>query len=282
MTAIEIELNHCRSVKTGVFNLIEVPEKATGHSTTSSNSPAAVDVFGQYISTSVGVPVLKKQPECVCPNCQRNMAASRFAPHLEKCMGMGRNSSRLASRRLATNSKDSYRETGGNDDEDDEQDEDWIEPGSSRSSSVGPSGSGSHSGGLGLGSKRRQRDKNSPRRTHKGKHHGSRGTSGETTPLEGSVTPPSSFDQLSIEERSQWLSTICGVASTTNRKICTRSTRCPIHTDTQRREVRIRWLSPGAPGLEGSEETHVDIDRYSIVVKSEGIKGFEAKFFIIF
>ena len=50
-----------------------------------------VDVFGQ-------VPT-KKQYECVCPNCQRNLAASRFAPHLEKCMGMGRNSSRIASRR---------------------------------------------------------------------------------------------------------------------------------------------------------------------------------------
>ena len=52
-----------------------------------------VDVFGQ--------PPTKKQFECVCPNCQRNMAASRFAPHLEKCMGMGRNSSRIASRRQA-------------------------------------------------------------------------------------------------------------------------------------------------------------------------------------
>ena len=50
-----------------------------------------VDVFGN-------VPT-KKQLECVCPNCQRNLAASRFAPHLEKCMGMGRNSSRIASRR---------------------------------------------------------------------------------------------------------------------------------------------------------------------------------------
>ena len=33
---------------------------------------------------------------------------SRFAPHLEKCMGMGRNSSRVASRRLATK-ESSYR-----------------------------------------------------------------------------------------------------------------------------------------------------------------------------
>ena len=55
------------------------------------NSPG-LDIFGQsrYI---------KKQYECVCPNCQRTLAASRFAPHLEKCMGMGRISSRIASRR---------------------------------------------------------------------------------------------------------------------------------------------------------------------------------------
>lgn len=39
--------------------------------------------------------------ECVCPSCDRNVAAIRFAPHLEKCMGMGRNSSRIATRRIA-------------------------------------------------------------------------------------------------------------------------------------------------------------------------------------
>jgi len=49
-----------------------------------------VDVFGN--------PPAKKQLECICPHCQRNLAASRFAPHLEKCMGMGRNSSRIARR----------------------------------------------------------------------------------------------------------------------------------------------------------------------------------------
>lgn len=72
-----------------------------------------VDVFGQLPA--------KKQYECICPNCDRNLAASRFAPHLEKCMGMGRNSSRIASRRIATNTgkKTSDVESDDNDDEND-------------------------------------------------------------------------------------------------------------------------------------------------------------------
>src|SRR6218665_501848 len=51
-----------------------------------------LDVFGQ-------VPTTRKQNDCICPNCHRNMAESRFAPHLEKCMGMGGSIPRVASRR---------------------------------------------------------------------------------------------------------------------------------------------------------------------------------------
>ena len=51
-----------------------------------------LDVFGQATST-------KKQYDCQCPNCHRSLAASRFAPHLEKCMGMGGNVTRVARRR---------------------------------------------------------------------------------------------------------------------------------------------------------------------------------------
>ena len=49
-----------------------------------------LDVFGQPLSK-------KKQLNCICPQCGRNLAASRLAPHLEKCMGMGRLSARAAS-----------------------------------------------------------------------------------------------------------------------------------------------------------------------------------------
>lgn len=43
---------------------------------------------------------IKKTQECVCPNCDRAVAATRFAPHLETCMGMGRNRFRNATRRV--------------------------------------------------------------------------------------------------------------------------------------------------------------------------------------
>eukprot|EP00094_Tigriopus_californicus_P007078 TCALIF_06814-PA protein Name:"Similar to ATXN7L3 Ataxin-7-like protein 3 (Homo sapiens)" AED:0.12 eAED:0.12 QI:0/0.66/0.75/0.75/1/1/4/965/294 len=218
-----------RAAKVGLLCVLEgVSEYTAGES--SSNANTGMDVFGQTITTSVGVPTLKKQPECVCPKCQRNLAASRFAPHLEKCMGMGRNSSRLASRRLATNSKETYRDH--HEDEDDAEDEDWLEPDKVKQP-------------------RRKRDRNSPRRNKAGGR-------GPTTLQDGSVTPPANYDVLSIEERSCWLSSNCGVISSTSRKICSRSTRCPVHTDTQRREIRIRWLSQHP-----DEETHVDIDSFT-------------------
>lgn len=50
-----------------------------------------LDVFGQPLARP------KKQLNCTCPQCGRNIGASRLAPHLEKCMGMGRLSSRSAS-----------------------------------------------------------------------------------------------------------------------------------------------------------------------------------------
>ena len=177
-----------RSVKTGTYLLAEIDDDettkksaGTGQSITSINPDGqlavtgayALDVFGQAVSTTSGVPALKKQCECVCPNCQRNLAASRFAPHLEKCMGMGRNSSRIASRRLAISTKESvgYREDM---DEgcDNIEDEDWIEPGSR----------GHHSNSS--TSSRRKRDKNSPRR-NRSRHTASSSLSGGSNSRNG-------------------------------------------------------------------------------------------------
>ncbi|KHN74816.1 SAGA-associated factor 11 -like protein [Toxocara canis] len=74
----------------------------------------------------------QKNMEVYCDECRRTIAASRFAPHLEKCMGMGRNSSRVARRRLAnyvcslkgSSSTGRLRDSVGRDSDMDRSDED--------------------------------------------------------------------------------------------------------------------------------------------------------------
>lgn len=63
----------------------------------------------------------RKTGKCTCPNCDNVVTANRFATHLEKCLGMGRNSSRLASQRISNNAaRDRQNSRSG-----DENDEDW-------------------------------------------------------------------------------------------------------------------------------------------------------------
>ncbi|XP_041371972.1 ataxin-7-like protein 3 isoform X4 [Gigantopelta aegis] len=172
-----------------------------------------VDVFGQ-------VPT-KKQFECVCPHCQRHLAASRFAPHLEKCMGMGRNSSRIASRRIAHNTKRDSDDSAAEDDNDNE----WTLVADKKG-------------------KKLKKDKglivNSPRRSKTGRF---------ISKVEDR------------KDRKALLLHTCGVISEKTSKMCTRSVRCPQHTDEQRRQVRITLLR-SASGTGDAEDIHVDIDSY--------------------
>ncbi|KAJ3650115.1 hypothetical protein Zmor_021823 [Zophobas morio] len=81
---------------------------------------AEVDIFAQHD--------VKKTQDCVCPNCDRAVAATRFAPHLEACMGMGRNRFRNATRRVASsssNSKERENSSFSGVPSDDEDDIDW-------------------------------------------------------------------------------------------------------------------------------------------------------------
>lgn len=182
-----------------------------------------LDVFGQA--------PMKKQFECVCPNCQRNLAASRFAPHLEKCMGMGRNSSRLANKRIANSGKVE------SDVDDYDNDSDWNYSSERKST-------------------KRKRDKNSPRRTTK--IRGKNGESAASTSSDGSNVLPS-YEVMTFEERKAVLMQMCGVVSEHTKKMCTRSHRCPQHTDEQRRYVRHSLL--GRSGLaDASDEVQVDVD----------------------
>ncbi|XP_014666906.1 PREDICTED: ataxin-7-like protein 3 [Priapulus caudatus] len=189
------------------------------------------DVFGK-------LPMKNKNYDCVCPNCSRNLAASRFAPHLEKCMGMGRNSSRLASKRIANSGKND----SDNDENDNDRDDDW-----------------SYRADKKVRNKRKDRSNNSPRRAKASKLG-----CGElaTIVVQSGDLPTPNYEALSWEERKLLLMQTCGVISEHTKKMCTRSHRCPMHTDEQRKSVRLFLLGQlGASQLE-SEEVHVDIDTY--------------------
>ena len=76
-----------------------------------------VDVFGTAN--------VKKAYDCVCPNCDRLVSANRFAPHLEKCMGMGRAMGRKASRRIASSRDTGNYYASAISTISDDEDEDW-------------------------------------------------------------------------------------------------------------------------------------------------------------
>ncbi|EDW19791.1 SAGA-associated factor 11 homolog [Drosophila mojavensis] len=124
VAGIFIEIHHLR--KTGNLTALDGVGEENAESAYRICEMPNLDIFG--ISTA------KKPMDCTCPHCDRLVAAARFAPHLEKCMGMGRISSRIASRRLATkegasassSSTSTYIQSGGNTGgTDDEDDVDW-------------------------------------------------------------------------------------------------------------------------------------------------------------
>lgn len=214
-----------------------------------------LDVFGQH-------PV-KKSQECTCPNCERGVAACRFATHLEKCMGMGRNSSRIASLRIANNSKDLNNYGGMLSDDDD--DVDW-----------------SMTNDSGNKRKRPRKDRNGMNKRSAKQHKqqgsiaGSSGSSsssqrnGETAGIVGSSSvgehsihssnenSPSNYENMSIIDKRALLMQICGVVSEHTKKVCTRSVRCPQHTDDQRKEIRANLESSN----NGQDNLQVDVDTY--------------------
>ncbi|XP_047656980.1 ataxin-7-like protein 3 isoform X2 [Tachysurus fulvidraco] len=185
-----------RAVKQGYFFLDETDQESMKDFEIVDQP--GVDIFGQVYNQW-------KNKECVCPNCNRSIAASRFAPHLEKCLGMGRNSSRIANRRIA-NSNNTSKSESDQEDNDDVNDNDW-----SYGSEKKP--------------KKRKSDKNpnSPRRSKSLKHK-----NGE---LSGTVNPDHykynfnsgiSYETLGPEDLRFLLTTQCGVVSEHTKKMCTR------------------------------------------------------------
>ncbi|XP_056095802.1 ataxin-7-like protein 3 isoform X2 [Rhinichthys klamathensis goyatoka] len=159
-----------------------------------------VDIFGQVYNQW-------KNKECVCPNCSRSIAASRFAPHLEKCLGMGRNSSRIANRRIASSNNTSKSESD-QEDNDDINDNDW-------------------SYGSEKKAKKRKSEKNpnSPRRSKSLKHkNGELSSSVNPDLYKYNYSSGISYETLGPEELRSILTTQCGVVSEHTKKMCTRST----------------------------------------------------------
>ena len=72
-----------------------------------------MDVFGQTLQE---LQLVRDQKTCPCPKCGTVIGGSKCAPHLEKCMGMGRNTGRLAPTRppviLESDSDDSEADDG--------------------------------------------------------------------------------------------------------------------------------------------------------------------------
>ncbi|XP_077272720.1 SAGA associated factor 11kDa [Temnothorax americanus] len=237
-----------RTTKTGSFDIEEgIPDD---RSYAIVDSPG-LDVFGQH--------PMKKSQECNCPNCERGVAACRFATHLAKCMGMGRNSSRIASLRIANNSKDMNNYGGVLSDDDD--DVDW---------------SLTNDGGNKRKRPRKDRNGVNKRSSKQQKQQGSAGASagssgsqrnGENAVIGGggggehnvhssNESSPSNYENMSLVDKRALLTQICGVVSEHTKKLCTRSVRCPQHTDEQRREIRANLESNGQDNL------HVDVDTY--------------------
>ncbi|XP_001601329.1 ataxin-7-like protein 3 [Nasonia vitripennis] len=205
-----------------------------------------LDVFGQH--------PIKKSQECNCPNCDRGVAASRFATHLEKCMGMGRNSSRIASRRIANNSKDLTTYSGVISDDDD--DVDWSVNNDKR---------------------KRRKDRNGLKKLKQPKNS-STGSVGSTGQKNGSdslneliytsnESSPSNYENMSLDEKKALLQQICGVVSEHTKKLCTRSMRCPQHSDDQRKEMRANLEASlgqnnGSGNGQDSNSMHIDIDTF--------------------
>ncbi|XP_048416370.1 ataxin-7-like protein 3 isoform X2 [Stegostoma tigrinum] len=184
-----------RAVKCGYFFLDETdPDSMKDFEIVDQ---PGVDIFGQVYNQW-------KNKECECPNCSRSIAASRFAPHLEKCLGMGRNSSRIANRRIASSNNLSKSESD-QEDNDDINDNDW-------------------SYGSEKKAKKRKSDKNpnSPRRSKSLKHKNGE-LSGNSDPYKYSNNSGINYESLGPEELRSLLTTQCGVISEHTKKMCTRS-----------------------------------------------------------
>ncbi|KAK7592836.1 hypothetical protein V9T40_007588 [Parthenolecanium corni] len=174
----------------------------------------------------------KDTNECVCPNCGRMLGALRFAPHLEKCVGMGRSSSRIASRRILASSnsgkevkyvEDAVESNGSS--QQSQNNAEWVPPKSSRRVDT-----------------RKKRDHRIAGKHYKNKKKVDDGVASHEAANGGGGSDDINYTTMSAEAKQHFLAHMCGVVSEHTGRLCTRSVRCPKHTDEQKNTVRSAVL----------------------------------------
>jgi len=174
-------------------------------------------------------------------------------------MGMGRNSSRIASLRIANNSKD-LNNYGG--DVDDDDDVDWSLTNDGNTKRKRPR---KDRNGVSKRSSKQQRQQGATSSSSGSQRNGETSTmigggSGEHSIHSSNENSPSNYDNMSIMDKRALLTQICGVVSEHTKKVCTRSVRCPQHTDDQRKEIRASLEISG--NSNSQDNIHVDVDTY--------------------
>jgi len=217
-----------------------------------------LDVFGQTKTE------LQKQSSETfqCVNCQRSVMSTRFAPHLEKCMGLGRFSSRIASKRLALQASMNQHVNGSTaktknfwEEMSDPEDTDYMEA-SSKEPHVSSTAR-----------KEKKESKQSKKMKKLKTEINENGDSLFSEPVlkygseknnnDNSVTHSSMniISQTNIsntqigddqgrsrDKLKEVLSKTCGVISSSTGKMCTKTVNCPQHTDPQRENIRFQLL----------------------------------------
>lgn len=194
----------------------------------------------------------KETNECVCPNCGRTLGAIRFAPHLEKCVGMGRSSSRIASRRIQASSslgkELKYVDDGGAESNGSSGGSSQLQAGNAEwlpPKNVRRTDTRRKKDRLAKNKNRRQNDSDTVMITS-GSNIGIISSTSTIPSNANDGTEDIKYSTMNSEQRQHFLTHMCGVVSEHTGRLCTRSTRCPKHTDEQRNNVRLAVLSNNA------------------------------------
>lgn len=224
-------------------------------------------VFSRFNNNNMEVVDNSYYPETVeaktedinCPKCNKLTHASRFAPHLERCMLQGRSSSRIASQRIANNSKEcSY----GSD-----EDDDWkATPEKSKNvkkfdgkrkkdpvRKPKPYKAESSKNSKEAASSSAQKETyQSP---HKAKENSNYSKNSKDNSENDIWISPNKVTPLLGEDKVQMFAGKCGVKSDHTGKYCGRSLRCHRHTDAERAVARkILTAESSMEGLIDIEE----------------------------